>query len=138
MLTKELSDVLKSAQTASSLSGLSTLLVNSLGELVKIGKNKLLASMFTIGSADVVEYNAGNSAMRATWLTYIKRSSDTWAISSASVMDSVVISGRTQDTNQSVVYYATVTEKISNTHIKVKPFLLLLEGEPPIWASMSL
>lgn len=35
--TNSLADILKSAQTASSPSGLSTLLVNALGEIVKMG-----------------------------------------------------------------------------------------------------
>ena len=56
-LTKELTSVLKSAQTATSLSGLSTLYVSSSGTLQRATTSSVVSSLLDVSTSYVTDFN---------------------------------------------------------------------------------
>lgn len=136
-IVKSFSDIMKEAQKADSSKNLSTLMTNTSGDLLSMSSKEFLASLFLTGSGKVKIFFVG-SVTTSSWLENMKKPMDTWNFSGLNPGDIFIGQGSDSDTNKQVWYYATVTEIVDASRIKVVPFLLLIEGEPPLWANTSL
>ena len=77
-----------------------------------------------------------NSYTRTAWLEF--SSSETyWGMKGMAVGDVLVITGTTSDTGQKFAYYFLAERAKTVTDMYGHCFLFLLEGEPPVWPTVT-
>lgn len=134
-LTKTLAEKLASAPTATSLSGLSMPLINSSGNLSQISPHILLAMLLLPNAtvytrSNVNWYTRDQIRLYSTGDTY-------WGVNAQKAGDVLLLFGTTADTNQQFVYFFQATSRRNSEEWNGRCFLLLLEGERPLWANTS-
>ena len=101
------------------------------GSFAKCQLTHLLAMMLMpfaqVGVAAAASYT------RSQWMEYA-RNYTYWYQTALKAGDVLVIQAMTSDTNQRVVYYFRITSVDTNMNVsRGYCFLMLMEGEPPIW-----
>ncbi len=96
----------------------------------------MLAAIFMAGGTKQIHITS-RSYTKEKWMTYCTVDEGWWTIPS-DVGDILLIYGRTSDTDQSVVSYHVVKRKEEDaSKIWAAPFLMLMEGEPPMWINTN-
>lgn len=94
-----------------------------------------LGALFLTPGKRIYKVTQGASYTRAQWIEY--STTETYWLKHGSIGDLSIFSGRTSDTNQKFTYFFMPERDHPNgTHHYGHAFLLLLEGEPPLWGNM--
>ena len=130
-----LANLLKAVPKVTSISGLSTLFVNASGEFVKMDPLIALASLL-MPNATVLTHNGGTGYTRSQWIQY-STAPTYWPKENAKAGDVLVVTATTSDTKQRVVHFFLAKSQRTSTSWSGDCFLLLLEGEAPLWPNLS-
>ena len=103
-------------------------------EIFRTDLFSLLGAFFLAGGSGKM-LRIPRSFTKAIWLSYCTVKTGWWPYA-ANPGDLLTVYGKTSDTNQAVMTYHVVTSlEESGEKCWATPFLILMEGEPPIWVN---
>ncbi len=96
----------------------------------------IAASLFIPGNGKVILINRGESYTESKWDLYANSQEVTWSASQSAEGDILVLRGVASDTKKAITTLYLVLG-VEGTGARSKPFLLIKEGEIPVWKNQS-